>query len=316
LQPENIVERLRPFRGDRRTHIVRKTVYTFHARVAERWKVRSVLLAGDAAHLTPPYAGQGMNSGVRDAHNLGWKLAAIIHNRLPAGVLESYEKERRNHAWALIRLALNLGIVMAPSSRVSAWFWQSFLAMTAHVPPLRDYFLEMKFKPKPRFSHGLLGPRDRLGKYSVRGRMMPQPLVRSAAGVQRLDELIGNRFALIYCASFSGPTPPRIVSPLWKWLETVMIWLQPSEEASLTVTASHSGWTLAITAHGAPDQLLVRHLERIIVLRPDRYGAGSFGVTEEHAFADAFAQVLGLHAEGESASHIYKPIDGNQGTST
>ena len=78
LDPARIRELLRPFRGERETDIIRKTVYTFHARVAERWQTGRVFLAGDAAHLTPPYAGQGMNSGVRDAFNLGWKLAAVL----------------------------------------------------------------------------------------------------------------------------------------------------------------------------------------------------------------------------------------------
>ena len=61
--------------------ILRKVVYTFHARVASRWRAGRVLLAGDAAHLTPPFAGQGMNSGVRDAANLAWKLAEVVKTR-------------------------------------------------------------------------------------------------------------------------------------------------------------------------------------------------------------------------------------------
>jgi 3-(3-hydroxy-phenyl)propionate hydroxylase len=70
--------------ADARLPITRKVVYAFHARVASRWKAGRVLLAGDAAHLTPPFAGQGMNSGVRDAANLAWKLAAVVQGRLPA----------------------------------------------------------------------------------------------------------------------------------------------------------------------------------------------------------------------------------------
>ena len=66
------------FGPDQREPLRRVQVYTFHARVAARWRQGSVLLAGDAAHLSPPFAGQGMNSGIRDAHNLAWKLAEAL----------------------------------------------------------------------------------------------------------------------------------------------------------------------------------------------------------------------------------------------
>ena len=109
MRPERVTELLRPFRQGRATDIVRKVVYTFHARMADKWRNGRIFLAGDAAHLTPPYAGQGLNSGIRDAHNLGWKLAAATRGTISDEALDSYETERRPHAWALIRLALNLG---------------------------------------------------------------------------------------------------------------------------------------------------------------------------------------------------------------
>ena len=86
------------------SRVVRTVVYTFHARVADRWSQGRVLLAGDAAHLTPPFAGQGMNSGVRDASNLAWKLAAVLQGQLGPKLLESYEPERRGHAWRMTQL--------------------------------------------------------------------------------------------------------------------------------------------------------------------------------------------------------------------
>ena len=67
---------------DARLEIVRKAVYHFHARIADRWRAGRILLAGDAAHLSPPFAGQGMNSGIRDAQNLGWKLAYVLRGDL------------------------------------------------------------------------------------------------------------------------------------------------------------------------------------------------------------------------------------------
>ena len=97
--PAHVATLLRLYSQDDRSPIRRTAVYTFHARVADRWSDGRIFLAGDAAHLSPPFAGQGMNSGIRDAHNLAWKLAVVVGGRLGAGVLASYEQERRPHAW-------------------------------------------------------------------------------------------------------------------------------------------------------------------------------------------------------------------------
>ncbi len=83
-------------------------IYTFHTRMASQWRRGRVLLAGDAAHLTPPFAGQGFSSGARDAANLSWKLADVLagaHHRL----LDTYEQERRPHVAAMQRLANLMG---------------------------------------------------------------------------------------------------------------------------------------------------------------------------------------------------------------
>ncbi|AIV75666.1 thi4 family protein [Burkholderia pseudomallei] len=294
MSPARVAEWLNPFRGKRRTHVVRKTVYTFHARVAERWQTARVFLAGDAAHLTPPYAGQGMNSGIRDAHNLGWKLSAVVRGRLPASALSSYEQERREHAWALIRLALNLGIVMAPSSRLSAWLWQAFFSAAAYIPPLRDYFLQMKFKPKPRFTKGLLGPADALGKASVRGRMLPQPSVTSDAGEIRLDTLIGPRFALVCYGPYDAEHMRLPTHALWSVLDAAKIWVLPSDDTDGRNCLSDRGWSVVVDFGNALRDSLASHIGRTIVLRPDRYAAGSYGAGEERQFADHFAASLGL----------------------
>ncbi|NED65035.1 FAD-binding monooxygenase, partial [Streptomyces sp. SID10244] len=77
--------------------ILRAVVYSHHVRVADRWRVGRVFLAGDAAHAMPPWIGQGMASGVRDAANLCWKLAAVIDGSLPESALDSYQLEREPH---------------------------------------------------------------------------------------------------------------------------------------------------------------------------------------------------------------------------
>lgn len=191
---------------DAKLEITRKVVYAFHARVAERWQVGRVFLAGDAAHLTPPFAGQGMNSGVRDTANLAWKLAAVVQGRLLPAVLDSYELERKPHAWSLIRMAVRIGTFMQPKSVPAAILTQGALRLFSIFPPARDYVMQLKFKPKPRFAQGFFVP-DKEGtnrKHGVvtTGQLLPQPSVQLPGGERALlDDVIGSGFALLALAS-------------------------------------------------------------------------------------------------------------------
>ncbi|MDR3514181.1 MAG: bifunctional 3-(3-hydroxy-phenyl)propionate/3-hydroxycinnamic acid hydroxylase [Azospirillaceae bacterium] len=172
----DLLERVGP---DRDMELRRVRVYTFHARIAAQWRRGRVFLAGDAAHLTPPFAGQGMNSGIRDAHNLGWKLAEALAMPDPVALLDSYEAERKPHAWEMIGLALRMGQVMMPASH-----WQAFLVRTGFrilglYPPARDYVAQMRYKPKPRFRTGLFWSDGRKERRTLVGRLLPQPTVEA-----------------------------------------------------------------------------------------------------------------------------------------
>ncbi len=194
----NVRRLLRAHGPDEDTRIRRRTVYTFHARMATRWKVGRVSLHGDAAHLTPPFAGQGMNSGVRDATNYAWKLASVIKGELGPALLETYELERRMHAWALIEMATRMGRVMMPRSRVSAFIVQATFRLLKLCPPLNDYVVHMRFKPKPRFDQGFLLPDGHSKKNSIVGRLFPQPNVSLLNDrIVKLDDVLGDGFALL-----------------------------------------------------------------------------------------------------------------------
>lgn len=301
LKDEVIASWLRPLRGDADMHVVRKTVYTFHARVAEKWQSGRVFLAGDAAHLTPPYAGQGMNSGVRDAHNLGWKLALVIKGQLPSSILASYEQERRKHAWSLIRLALNLGIVMAPSSRFSALAWQTFFRVTRLVPPVRDYFVQMKFKQKPRFDSGLIAPRSVNECTDILGRMFPQPTVKcwlagtGGATAYQLDDLIGHRFALVKYGKDRGADLDLLKHPLWDLLDVARIQVLPAG-TPVPMNRSGSRCLCVVALSDGFENWLGNAVGKVVVVRPDRYVAGAFAASSNRQFADSLASVLGVSA--------------------
>ena len=176
--------------------VVRRQVYTFHARIADRWNSERVYLAGDAAHLSPPFAGQGMNSGMRDAHNIAWKLASVVKGELGPGLLKSYQAERLPHAAALIQLAVRSGEVMVPSSRLHAWLVQSAFRISSLIPSVQAYFAQMKYKPKPHYTNGFVSADDE--QLNMAGRMVLQPMVETEGGQHLpLDDLLGSGFRLI-----------------------------------------------------------------------------------------------------------------------
>lgn len=179
----------------------RVRVYTFHARVAETWRKGRVFLAGDAAHLTPPFAGQGMNSGLRDAHNLAWKLAEAVASPVPERFLESYETERKPHAWSMIKLALRMGQVMTPTSAVQGALVRAGFRALNLYRPASEYVAQMRYKPKPRFKEGLLEPDGRSGGKTMVGRLLPQPWVETEDRTRLpLDELLPDRpVVLVFC---------------------------------------------------------------------------------------------------------------------
>ncbi|HLQ27537.1 MAG TPA: bifunctional 3-(3-hydroxy-phenyl)propionate/3-hydroxycinnamic acid hydroxylase [Acidiferrobacterales bacterium] len=289
MRPERIRELLRPFRGEQETHVVRRIVYTFHARVADQWRIGKIFLAGDAAHLTPPYAGQGMNSGIRDAHNLGWKLAAVVQAKMGDVVLNSYETERRAHAWSLIQLALNLGVVMAPKSPCRAFLLTWFFTLVGFIPPLRDYFLQMKFKPKPRFKSGLIIADGN----TLSGRMLPQPHVTTADGDQQpLDNMIGAGFALISYGTEDSGILDHLCHPLWDHLAAVRVFIASPGSGRSESVPPGSRYRSVVDHDNVLASLLDDYRGKIILLRPDRYVAGVFSGEEEAGFADRYARLL------------------------
>ena len=181
-----------------RLNVIRARVYTHNSRVAQSFVIGRVCLAGDAAHITPPWIGQGLNAGLRDAFNLAWKLAWIVQGRMRPELLASYHDERHAHAKAMIDLADLFGSVLSQRRRFLAWLRDRFFLSIKNIPSVRDYVLQMKFKPMPRFVKGIVLNSGRARQDDLIGRMFIQPLVETPAGVaQKLDDVVGPRFALI-----------------------------------------------------------------------------------------------------------------------
>lgn len=177
--------------------IERKAVYRFHARTVDRFSVGRVFLVGDAAHITPPFVGQGLVAGLRDAANLSWKLAWVLQGRADARILDSYDEERRPHAKAMINLARFMGKLVMPRSAPIALLTHGLMRLTRLVPGLRSQFEELRIKPKNAFKTGLFVKGCSPTKL-IRGGVVPQGWVRNAEGRTCLsDDVLGEGYTLV-----------------------------------------------------------------------------------------------------------------------
>jgi 3-(3-hydroxy-phenyl)propionate hydroxylase len=190
LDPGALRERIDPWLEGETATVERAVVYTFHARTASRWRQGRVLLAGDAAHLMPPFAGQGFSSGARDAANLAWKLEAVLAGA-PEGLLDTYEEERRPHVEAMRRLAVTLGSFVQTADRRVARLRDAFLG-ALDITGIASW-ARTRIKPLPAYGAGAFAkrPHRMVFRRSV-GAQFPQPVVRVGADEVLLDEAIGS----------------------------------------------------------------------------------------------------------------------------
>jgi 3-(3-hydroxy-phenyl)propionate hydroxylase len=265
--------------------IVRKVIYHFHARLAERWRAGRIFLAGDAAHLSPPFAGQGMNSGLRDAQNLGWKLAWCLHGTLAPGLLETYEMERKPHAAALLQMAVRMGHVMMPRGRLRALATRAAFRALALYKPGRDYVMQMKYKPPPRFAQGFLAGDAGAG---VRGRMFIQPQVERRDGtVALLDTLLGNGFSAV---EWNDGVLPNAGARHDRLLDARVIQVVPRDHRF--VPHADGAIEQVRDVMGGVEALFGRAAIRGVVVRPDRYVAACLGRASDGAECDRLLEAL------------------------
>ena len=182
--------------------VVRAAEYTFRAGLADRWRDGRVFLLGDAAHATPPFIGQGLGAGLRDAHNLAWKLAGVLRGELAEPSLATYQPERAHHATAVIRGALRVGRAMTGGSGAAAAVRRPLVATLLRVPAVRA---RAAAGIVTRYPPGALV--DRRGhRWDLSGTLCPQPWVVVDGRPRRLDDALGDGWALLT----AGPVPAAL----------------------------------------------------------------------------------------------------------
>lgn len=257
-------------------NIIRIRAYTHHSRVAARFVEGRVALVGDAAHISPPWAGQGLNSGLRDVANVAWKLAAIIQGRAAPSILASYDQERRGHATELVSLADNMGAVLGLTNPLMAGVRDWLFQAVNTVDNLRSHLLEFKFKPKATITKGLVHhERAELREDDLVGQLFIQPNIEDAQGQRRrLDEVLGNGYAVLGYRVNPRDHLSEPMAEYWARWETRFIQVNRSR--------SGVGRNQPLTANAALSvedvdnrlgQWFSKVRDCIVVVRPDRFVA-------------------------------------------
>jgi 3-(3-hydroxy-phenyl)propionate hydroxylase len=283
LEDENIHALISPYVDVSKVDIFRRRVYDFHAVLAESFQQGRVFLAGDAAHMTPPFAGQGLNSGMRDVTNLGWKLAAVVQDGAPESLLDSYEPERWHHAKELIDMAVTLGDQIQPIDPEAAAARDAAFAELNKSPETRDGFingiftalLDRYFKEGAAVGIG--------GEY-LAGRMLSQPMVVDGEGNSTLlDVHLGNGFAILGYNCDPEQELGQALAAQWRARGTRLV--------SLDDTGSGLGLTLAAGSHVR--ELFSKGGANLVLLRPDRFCMAAFEASNAEAILTAASKLLG-----------------------
>lgn len=263
---DRIWERLRALGMDEsRVRIKGYAFYSHHVRHLEGWRRDRVVLIGDAAHLMPPWAGQGMQSGIRDAHNVAWKLIAVCRGAAGDALLDTVETERWPHVRLLTEMSVRLGMFIESDQRALVAVRNTVGPWVRHLP-----FWNRVLQPSNatnRFDHGWVTGRP--SRRNALGRMIPQPAVFDRQGGEHLlDDLVGDGFVVLG----AGVDPRDMMSD-----HQVGAWTRLGADFRTVRTgfATSDGPDDVIDHTGVLTHWMQRHRAGVVVVRPDRFVAAT-----------------------------------------
>ncbi|MCG2621110.1 bifunctional 3-(3-hydroxy-phenyl)propionate/3-hydroxycinnamic acid hydroxylase [Arthrobacter sp. I2-34] len=304
---------------------IRRRVFTHHGRVAGTFRKGRQLIAGDAAHLMPVWMGQGWNSAMRDATNLGWKLAAVTAGQAGDELLDTYTAERKDHAKAMVDLSMTFGKFIKITNPAGALARDAASSVLNLFPSVKSYFADMKFKPMPRYKQGVLADpttqesgraasvltsrlipvRTANSKVSPVGLQFPQPRVNSKdAPNVLLDDAIGNWWSVVVWGNSPKDVLPQESLDKLRALgarlvcilpETQREWAEQYMGEDVLVLGDHTG-RMKKWFDDRPTPL--------VFLRPDRFVAGACLTQHAPATLDAILRSMAFIAPAEPAGVV------------
>ncbi len=257
--PNRVWDLLEPWYRPQDGPVIRSTVYEFRSMLAERMRQERIVLVGDAAHLTPPFLGQGLCSGLRDAANVAWKLDLALRGVADEGLLDTVESERQPQNEAVIGLAVELGKVLCQLDPQAASERDAMLRQAGSPPPL-------ELAP---LGAGVLKRRDAGGSDPLAGTLGVQGVIARDGDGGRFDDVVGGGFALIVTAG----------DPLagFSAEQRALIDMLPITVASLDSEARGG----VRDVDGRLSAWLAEHRVHAVLVRPDFYVFGSAASADE-----------------------------------
>jgi len=260
--PDSIIRLLKGFTDISDLTIWRSAVYRFHALLGERWRDRRVLLMGDAVHQTPPFLGQGLCAGIRDAANLAWKLALVLRGDADDRLLDTYEIERKPHVRAVVASAKEFGAIIGELDPAAAAVRDAKLR--ADLKAGKAETVRQKFIPD--LVSGLIARDAKLA-----GKLFVQPRVRSPDGKwQRLDDLLKPEFAIVAATSEPMAWPSEASLAGWRQLGGECVVIATSGEPS-----ARDGVLTVVESENLLGDWMRQNAVAAVVVRPDRYVYGA-----------------------------------------
>lgn len=266
--------------------IWRWAVYRFRAAVAERWQQHRVFLLGDAAHQMPPFLGQGLCAGIRDAVNLAWKLVAVLRQDVDAVLLESYQSERRPHVLAIVEAAKAFGRIVGELDPAAAALRDHELSgqlARGEVETIRQRYI-------PNLTTGIIASDPAGHPARAAGTLFVQPRLRGpTAKTLRFDDIVPPRFVLATTTSealcWLSPASER----LWQRLAAEQVVIADDGQ-NLPAPNRYVVETDGLFADWAKQQGC-----RAAIVRPDRY---LYGVASDAGTVNALIERLGRQLFG------------------
>lgn len=292
---EAVLAVLRDFVDTDPLELCRTAIYRFHALVANVWRQDRVFLMGDAAHQMPPFLGQGLCAGIRDAVNLAWKLDGVERLGFSASLLDTYGEERKQHVRTVVAHAKSFGLIIGELDHEAARVRDQKLEdeiRSGTAVTVRQKFI-------PMLETGLVA-RDASGQLALgAGELFVQPWVFNAGGEHRLDDLVQPVFMLVSNEAAALEWLDAVQAMAWKQLGGTKLLVSsepPLSAASDLLTLQERDGLLA--------SQLAEMNARVLVVRPDRYVFGAAGSPDElrDVLRQLFASLLSRSPEIESAA--------------
>lgn len=304
LDDDTLRRLFKPWRNYDDLKVIRKVVHTFRSRIVPQLSVGRIFLAGDAAHLMPIFGSQGMNSGARDANNLGWKLAMVIRHGASPALLDTYHEERWEAVLKTIRMATINGKLQKVQSIPMSLLRDLFFGLLRLIPAATRYIREMRYIPKPFLRSSLVRPAHEKGaSKQLIGRILPNPGVTVSGQGHLLDEVAGNSFALIGIDTSEGDVGAASALAR-RFFGNCIIVTQAASSADTDVHVNGQ-YVRAQVADNRFDGIFETYRGQWLLVRPDRVVAAAGPLS--HLQADASAILETMFSEQHSSSHPAPP---------